>query len=145
MQHGDDLYLFLEEEAVRVISHNKDWSWHDNWDIVELLPMDEWPERDDRYKAIGETIREVWTDGYDTDDTRIDADMKKWIDAVGEGGWGAKEGEQYTFIKLKTAMKIIAFGTVYWDCHYPDTVWEVIEDPFENSSDEIETEDGDME
>lgn len=127
MPEDGDVWLFFEDEAARLTSHNKDYSWYDNWDVVEVRPESEWPDRDDEYKVVGETVLEVWTDGYDTETTKIEAHMEKWKDAVGDGSWGAKEGEQYRMAALITPTKVVEFGTVYWNCHYPSTVWDVIE------------------
>lgn len=128
MPDGRDLIIFLQDKALRVTSHNQDYSWYDNWDITEEIPKEEWPERDSTYKTIQETVQNVWTDGYDKDSTKIQAEMSKWIDAVGKGRYNAKDGEQYTFLKLELTMRVIEFGTVYYDCHYPSTVWDVVGD-----------------
>ena len=99
------------------------YSYYTNWGLEEV----EKKRRDDKYKAIGETINTIETEGdEDEDDGLIYANDDKWIEAVGEGSWHATEGEDYYFLWVKTNTKTIAFGTVYYDCHYPDTIWEFV-------------------
>lgn len=119
---GERFYMFLKDKTLKFSSTNQDYSWYSNWKIEECSA----PESMGEYKSIGEKILEIWTDDYSLDTNDIEADMDKWIKAVGEGSWNAKEGEDYVFIKIKTKTKTIALGTVYYDCHYPDTIWDVI-------------------
>lgn len=124
----EDAWLFFDEDALRISTINKDYSWHDNWGIVEQVDPDDWPDRDDSYKIIGEEILTVTSEFYDTDQLRITADMETWIDDVGHGSWNAKPGVQHTLVELLCGMKHVEFGTVYIDCHYPNAVWDVIAD-----------------
>lgn len=118
------MYLGRSDEkqmALGVVSDNQDYSWYSNWRLVEL---DQEPERNEDYKAIGEEILDIESE-YDLDDNDISAEMEKWIAAVGEGDWGATEGAYYGLVKVKTQTKVLDFGTEYNDCHYPSTLWDV--------------------
>lgn len=128
MKLDDSVILFLRGEAVELVSDCEDceYSWYSNWRINSVMVENQWPERTSEYKAIGETILSVESNDYDTATENIKADMGKWVAAVGEGDFGAKEGENYELFRIKTNSKTITFGTVYWDCHYPTTVWNVL-------------------
>ena len=123
MNTKEGFYLFLKDSCLEFVSDNQDYSWYSNWRIKTL---EKEPSRDSTYKAIGEIITSIWTDGYDINSNDIDADMDKWIEAVGKGSWGAKEGADYEFIRINLKTKVISLGTVYHDCHYPSTIWDVI-------------------
>jgi len=103
---------------------NQDYSWYDNWKLVEVDSLPE--ELNSTYKSIGSKIIDVSFEGIEEEDGRISADMNKWINAVGKGGWGPAEGKEYFFITITTKTKIIKLGTVYCDCHYPETIWNEI-------------------
>lgn len=115
------VFIFTESGDYRAWSKNQDYSYFDNYILEASTP----PARDDTYKAIGEVIKEVWADGEDINTDYIGADHEKWVAAVGDGSWGPTEGEPYTFITLKTASKRVDFTTIYHDCHYPETLWDV--------------------
>lgn len=123
---GDDkLLLIIEVDGQKKIivadSENKDYSWYDNWKLTEKEKIPE--ELNQTYKSIGDEIYSVTFEGEEDQDGRVNADMDKWIKAVGEGSWGPAE-VNYFFITIKTQTKTIRLGAHYWDCHYPDVIWE---------------------
>jgi hypothetical protein len=130
--HGDDvvklIFLVRSPEGVEkkllVSSLNKGYSWFDNWKLKEW--SGETPELNDSFKMIGSRITSVEFEGKEDDDGRVHADIDKWTEAVGGGYWGPKEEENYWFITITTHLKIVRLGTQYHDCHYPDTIWDVL-------------------
>ncbi|XWV25313.1 putative ORFan [Tupanvirus deep ocean] len=122
---GDDI---LTCKRILLVNDKVPYDWNTNWRIIEL---DENVKIDmnSTYKSIGENINAIEVDTDDKDileNDDIDADMDKWIAAVGKGTWGAKEGANYYFIHIKTNTKTLSLGTVYCDCHYPQCIWDFI-------------------
>lgn len=111
--------------CVALVSDNQDYSYYTNWRIVEI--DEKKVVYDDTYKSIGEIIEDIHTDGDNTiDSDNIDVDGDLWIKSVGSGDWLATDGANYFYVYIKTKTKQINLGTVYYDCHYPDTIWDVI-------------------
>jgi hypothetical protein len=129
-KHGNLLIYVVDDSPDRnqkvlvADSLNMDYSWFDNWKLMESTESGE-IEINDSFKMIGSRVEEVITDGDYHDDNRMYANMDKWYKAVGKGGWGPAM-ENYWFITIKTGLKIIRLGTIYYDCHYPATIWDVL-------------------
>jgi hypothetical protein len=85
-------------------SENQDYSMYDVWVLEKADGM---IERDDRYKAIGETIISIEDKSANFYHT-----------------W-SKEIDQY-WLEMRTNTKILRFGHHWNDCHYPNSIWEVI-------------------
>lgn len=124
---GDDI---LNCQRILLVSDNESglWHWYTNWRLIEL-DNDISLEMDSTYKSIGEKINSIAVQSDDPnvlENDNINADMEKWIAAVGKGYWNAKEGENYFYAHIKTNTKTLSLGTVYHDCHYPDCIWEFI-------------------
>ncbi|XWV26575.1 putative orfan [Tupanvirus soda lake] len=127
------IILFIGEDIltckrILLVNDKVDYDWNTNWRIIEL-GTDVRLEMSSSYKSIGENINAIEVDSDDTnvlENDNIDADMDKWIAAVGKGNWGAKDGADYYFIHIKTNTKILSLGTVYCDCHYPQCIWDFI-------------------
>lgn len=89
-------YVVLESE-------NQDYSMFDKWVIRTSSPTF---VLDDRYKSIGEVIDEVEIKEISYDN---------WHDGT----------NQFQLI-IKTKTKNIRLGHRWNDCHYPNSIWDVI-------------------
>jgi hypothetical protein len=74
----------------------------DYWKI-QIVPE---IERDHRYKAIGEKIESVVDN---------EVDDKLW-----------HSGEDAYQFEIRTKTKGLKFGHQWVDCHYPNSIWDVI-------------------
>jgi hypothetical protein len=122
------LHLGRNNNECHIVIKSKtyEYSWNDNWYIAEVNNgvVDDRPSN---YKAIGEEVEEVSSADYETNTPFIQADKEKWTEAVGDGVWGPKEGENYLLFTIRTQSKVIDFGTQYVNCHYPKVLWELQE------------------
>lgn len=84
-------------------SENQDYSCYDEWIIEKSNSV---IERDSRYKTIGAKILDVIEHPYDSE---------KW-----------QSGDDYIQFTIKTKTKELTFGHVWVDCHYPNSIWDVI-------------------
>jgi hypothetical protein len=126
MEDDSDLWLFFKKgSAVRVSSADRRHNWTDNFYLSEVTG--DWPERDSRYKMIGETVTDVRSEFYELDKPYVVAHMDTWIADVGEGEFNPEEGEPHQLVTIATPSKRIDFTTEYYNCHYPDSLWEVLE------------------
>jgi hypothetical protein len=122
-----------------------EYCYFTDWEIV---PIEGTVEITSKFKFIGETIRSIKAHGYRAEDlnkyglpiqkndgvqpmknldtSQIFANHIHWIASVGEGYWLAKDNAPYTFITIRTLTKVINLGVAYHDCHYPNTIWDVI-------------------
>ena len=85
-------------------TENQDYSCYDHWVIGKINP----PQRDDKYKAIGEKILSV------TDISEKPEIRDRW----------SKEENLY-WLEVKTKTKVIRLGHHWNDCHYPNGIWDV--------------------
>jgi hypothetical protein len=129
---GDNI---LNAEEVFLVCDNRFgmWSWFSNWRLVEKKELFELKEDESdkkiiskinkSYKSIGEKIKSIDVDfKQDLNTDNIDVDEDEWDEKFPDG----KDEENYYYLKLNTDTKILALGTQYHDCHYPDTIWNFI-------------------
>lgn len=125
--NDEDVLLFLVKDEPKYLiadCRNEDYSYYDNWRL--RVYKGKLPTLNDTYKSIGSKVLGVTVKGVEEDDGRIVADYNDWVKTVGEGSWGPKEGEPYYFITITTETKTVKLGATYWDCHYPETIWDFI-------------------
>lgn len=98
----NSVYLFFEDfearmfyQDVEALLHSTEWSF----EIVNDAP-----DRDSRYKAIGEKIKEIVVG------------EKEFENAV----------EPTTYVQIKTATKVLNFMQENFDGCYETNIWEVI-------------------
>lgn len=119
---GDDV---LNCQQILLLSDNQDYHYYVNWRIMDISDFK--IELNETYKSIGEIINDVWVDNnQNLDVNNINPDNNLWIEKVGTGDWLAKEDENYYYAEIRCNTKILKLGTVYHDCHYPDTIWDFI-------------------
>lgn len=100
-------YFPEKNECFIAQSVNQDYCMYDVWELNRIRPP---IARDDRYKAIGEDI--------------IAVDIEIQDDESDKSPWYLDKDNFWLFIRTKT--KVIRLGHHWNDCHYPNSIWEVI-------------------
>lgn len=103
----------------------------DNFIITKVddSVIEDLEETFDKFKYIGETISEIWTDGDTLDKDIVIANYEKWKKTVGVSKFCGEIlpafEKPYVFMKIITKFKTLELGAMYHSCHYPETIWNL--------------------
>jgi len=113
-----------DPEYIVLRTYNQDYSMYDEWLLEE--PQVDIPMDMNHYKAIGETINLIVDNREKLQETMQSAEKYAFHDTDGKTPLWYVEGLDNYQYEITTDTKVIKIGHNWSDCHYPNSIWEVL-------------------